>query len=416
MSRNTETPPWAVARLAWARRRARPEQLPPPGDDWLIWLILAGRGWGKTRTGAEELLWSAWRHPRTRWAVVAATSNDVRQVCFRGESGLLGVARRYRLYDDRFYNDTTATLALPNGSIIQGYSADRPDRLRGPQFHGAWADELAAWRYADSWHNLRFATRLGRPKIIVTTTPRPTHLVKDIANDPLARVTSGSTFDNADNLAPEVLAALQEKYAGTRLGRQELCAEILEQNANALWRLDNIDQYRVERIPEPVTRTVVGVDPAVTANEDSDETGIVVAALGQSRHVYITADYSGKMRPEVWAKRIAKLVNYHGVEEVVVEVNQGGDLVRQVLDAGGVDTRITDARAVKGKAARAEPVAMLYEQGKVHHVGTLPQLEDQLTSWNPDSRTSPDRLDALVWAVAGLVRRAPLQPAVAFAT
>lgn len=402
-SRATNRP--VLARAAWTARQARPNQIWPDGH-WSTWLILAGRGWGKTRTGAEELIWQAWRHPRSRWAVVAPTWTDTKQVAFLGESGLLAVVERYGTAAD--WNRSTSVLTLTNGAQIIGYSADKPDRLRGPQHHGAWCDELAAWRYPEAWDHLRFGLRLGQdPRTIVTTTPRPTPVIRAERDNPRTHLTSGSTFDNADNLAPTALQEFRDRYEGTRLGRQELYAEVLDEAEGALWSHALFDANRVQQIPEPVVRRVAGIDPAVTVSETSDETGIIVAALGASGTIYIEADHSGKHPPAVWAAKIAAL----DVDSVVAEVNQGGDMVRQTLRAAGVTCKVAEARASRGKAARAEPVAVLYERGRVKHVGTLGALEDQAATWVPGEGPSPDRVDALVWAVSRLVGgdRAPVR-------
>lgn len=395
-------PRWALARYLWTHQQARPAQLPPDTPGWLVWLILTGRGWGKTRTGAEETVWQAWRQPGTRWAVVAPTWREVKHVCFLGDSGIVPVTRRYGLFRPDSWKPSEGILRLPNGSLIIGYSADKPDRLRGPQHHGAWAEELAAWRYPDAWDQLKFGLRLGtRPRITVTTTPRPTPLIRSLHADDRSTVTTGSTFDNAANLAADALEDLRRRYEGTRLGRQELHAEILNEAEGALWSIDLLDRHRLARAPqERIVRRVVGVDPAVTATESSDETGIVVAALGESGTVYVEADHSGRYAPDVWGRKVAAL----DVDTVVAEVNQGGDMVRQVLRASGVEHRVVEARAVKGKAARAEPVSVLYERGVVRHVGVLAALEDQMATWVPGEGRSPDRVDALVWAVSHLTR------------
>jgi phage terminase large subunit-like protein len=387
-----------TARAVWTARQARPDQVWPDGD-WATWLILAGRGWGKTRTGAEELMWQAWRQPGTRWAVIAPTWADTKMVAFQGESGLLAVAHRYGVVRD--WNKSLGQITLTNGSLLIGYSADKPDRLRGPQHHGAWCDELAAWRYPEAWDHLRLGLRLGQsPRTIVTTTPRPTPLIRRERDRPTTLLTTGSTFDNAANLAPTALAEFRERYEGTRLGRQELYAEVLDEAEGALWSHALFDACRVTEIPERVVRTAVGVDPAVTVTETSDETGIVTASLGESGTVYITGDHSGKYPPQVWANKVAGL----DADVIVAEVNQGGDLVTQTLVAAGCGQRVKQARASKGKQARAEPVSVLYERGRVKHVGTFPALEDQAASWVPGEGPSPDRVDALVWAVSHLVR------------
>lgn len=392
-----------AARLFWRQQHARPTQVAPEGD-WLTWLILAGRGWGKTRTGAEELAWWAVANDRTRWAVVAPTWGDLRNVCLEGDSGLVSVLRRYRVI--RNYNRSLGQITLTNGSLIQGFSADRPDRLRGPQHHGAWCDELAAWRYPETWDQMKLGLRLGeRPRVIATTTPRPIPRIRHLLSADETAVTRGSTFENRDNLAPTALAELEALYGGSRLGRQELYGEVLDEAEGALWSHALFDRTRVPEITERIVRRVVGVDPAVTNGEDSDETGIVVAALGESGTVYVEADLSVKASPDEWAQRVRRAVEDYDADSVLAEVNQGGDLVRQVLAAGGVRVPVRSAVASKGKAARAEPVAVMYEQGKVRHVGTLPALEDQCASWVPgESPRSPDRVDALVWAVAGLGR------------
>lgn len=396
-----DTPRWALARYLWAHEHARPKQLRPLGDDWLFWLILAGRGWGKTKTGAEETVWQAWRQPGTRWAVVAPTWADTKGVAFLGDSGIIVTARRYGLYRTRNWNASTCVLTLPNGSTIHGYTADKPDRLRGPQHHGAWADELAAWRYPDTWDQMRFGLRLGdHPQTIITTTPRPTPLVRSLHTDRRTHLTTGSTYENEANLAASALDDFRERYEGTRLGRQELHAEILDEAEGALWSHALLERCRAPQQRQRIVRTVVGVDPAVSVTENSDETGIVVASLGEHGAVYVDDDHSGKYPPDVWAAKVAAL----DVDTVVAEVNQGGDMVRQVLRAAGCRARVAEARASKGKAARAEPVSVLYEQGRVQHVGVLPKLEDQMCTWVPGEGPSPDRVDALVWAVSALVR------------
>lgn len=396
----------AAARCAWTVRDARPNQVEPPGD-WLTWLILSGRGWGKTRTGAEWTAWQAVMNPNSRWAVVAPTWGDLRNVCLEGESGLVSVLRRYGVVTTGTYNRSRGSLQLANGSIVQGYSADRPDRLRGPQHHGAWADEVAAWRYPETWDQIKLGLRLGdHPQMVATTTPRPIPRVRHLLKAPASEVvvTRGSTFDNRANLAPSALAELEKLYGASRLGRQELYGEVLDEAEGALWSHATFDRTRVRSIEERVVRRVVGVDPAVTNTEDSDETGIVVASLGESGHIYVEADVSMKGSPDEWAARVSFAAKDYDADTVLVEVNQGGDLVRQVLAATGMRVPIRSAVASKGKAARAEPVAVMYEQGRVHHVGTFAALEDQCASWVPGEGRSPDRIDALVWAVSGLGR------------
>jgi phage terminase large subunit-like protein len=389
-------------RLANAHRdrwlaSARPEQLTPDGD-WNVWLILAGRGWGKTRTGAEDLADYARRTPGARLAVVAPTIADARDTCVEGESGLLAV-----LDPDHVdaWNRSLGELRLTNGTRIKTFSADEPDRLRGPQHHRAWCDEVAAWRYPEAWDQLMFGLRLGtHPRVIATTTPKPVKLIRDLAGRDDVHMTRGSTFDNAANLSPAAIAQLESRYVGTTLGRQELYGELLEQIPGALWTREMIERSRVDRAPD-LRRIVVAVDPAVTSGEDSDETGIVVVGIVGDQ-LYVLDDASDRLPPEGWARRVVELRDEWGADRVVAEVNNGGDLVASVLRAVDRNVPLKLVRASRGKRTRAEPVSALYEQGRVHHVGGFDLLEDQLCTWTSDAKESPDRLDALVWAATEL--------------
>lgn len=389
----------------------RPEQ--KPKGDWLVYAYVAGRGAGKTRTGAEWVADRAIARPGTRWAVVAPTSADVRDTCVEGESGLLRVLRRRLPGVDwsRRWNRTLTELVLPNGSRIKGFSAEEPERLRGPQHHGAWADELATWSRPAAWDQLQFGLRLGpRPQVVVTTTPKPTALVRRLkaradVGDGVVWV-GGSTFDNAANLSAIALAELRATYEGTRLGRQELYAELLLDTPGALWIEANIETNRRDVVPE-LARVVVAVDPAVTAGEDSDETGIVVAGVGYDGDVYVLDDATCRLSPERWARRCVDCYDTWRGDRIVAEVNNGGDLVATVLATVDPSVPVRSVHASRGKRMRAEPVAAMYEQGRVHHVGRFVALEEQMTTWTPDSPTSPDRLDALVWAVTDLAIDAP---------
>lgn len=399
----------ARAPFDWSRR-ARPDQQPPSGA-WRTWLILAGRGWGKTRTGAEWVrsIVSAGRARRV--ALVARTAADVRDVIVEGESGILAISPSH---ERPTWEPSRRRLTWPNGAIATTYSAEEPDQLRGPQCDSAWCDELAAWNYPEAWDQLQMGLRLGDdPRVVVTTTPRPTDLVRALAASPTTRVTRGRTLDNVRNLAPGVVEALTARYGGTRLGRQELDGEILDDAPGALWRLAMFDASRVDAAPT-MRRVVVAIDPAVTAHEGSDETGLIVAGLGLDGRAYVLEDLSGVFPAEQWARRAVEAYRRHRADRIVAEVNQGGDLVASVLRAVDRAVPVAQVRATRGKALRAEPVAALYEQGRVSHVGLLARLEDQCVSWDPasDSR-SPDRLDALVWALTDLVidRAAPLAPA-----
>lgn len=386
---------------------ARDKQRAPGNDDWLVWLILAGRGFGKTRTGAEWIVDQALTHPGTRWAIVAPTFADARDTCIEGESGALAVLRR-RYRQPATWNRSIGEVVLANLARIKLFSADEPERLRGPQHHGAWCDELAAWRYPDAWDQLQFGLRLGdRPRTVVTTTPRPTALVRRLHERATTHVTTGHTLENAANLAESALAELENTYAGTRLGRQELAGELLTDTPGALWTLDSIAAARVHASPN-LDRVVVGVDPAVTSGDDSDLTGLVVVGRAGD-DLYVLEDRSARLSPDGWAREAVALADRWQADRVVAEVNNGGDLVERVLRQVDRDLPYRAVRASRGKAVRAEPVAALYEQGRVHHVGVFDDLEDQLCSWTPDTKGSPDRMDALVWACTDLLeaRRRP---------
>lgn len=387
---------------------ARADQVTPRGE-WAVWLILAGRGWGKTRTGGTDAALYALRNPNTRVAVVVPTFGDLKRVAFGGESGILSWLPRELLLAGRGqgYNSSAQEIRLNNGSIIQGFAATEPERLRGPQFHRAWCDEIAAWPYPETFDQLMFGLRLGdNPQCVITTTPKPTPIIKNLLKRQGTITTRGSTFDNAANLAPAALQQLKEKYEGTRLGRQELYAEVLDDIEGALWNWKMIEDARIQKRDMPeLQRIVVAVDPAVTAGDDSDETGIVVAGRGVDGQFYVLEDRTMQGSPDAWARVAVEAFHEHKADRLVAEVNNGGDLVGSVIRTIDRTIPYNAVRASRGKIVRAEPVAALYEQGKVHHVGELKALEDQLTSYTPDSRKSPDRMDALVWAITELSQR-----------
>ncbi len=381
---------------------ARASQLPPAGA-WRIWLLLAGRGFGKTRSGAEWVREQAESGAAQRIALVAPTARDARLVMVEGESGFLAIAPDAMR---PVFEPSKRLLTWPNGAIATLFSADEPDRLRGPQFDAAWCDELAAWRYPAAWDMLMMALRLGEnPRAVVTTTPKPVKLIRALLASPDCAVTRGGTRENANNLAPGFLAAILKQYEGTRLGRQELDAELLEDMPGALWSRDRIERARADEAPV-LRRVVVAIDPAVSSGEDADETGIVVAALGQDSHGNVLDDLSGRFSPHDWASRALDAYRAHRADRIVAEVNNGGAMVEatlRVLDAG---VSYKPVHASRGKLARAEPVAALYEQGRIHHVGAFPALEDQMCAFTggPLSHlASPDRVDALVWALSELM-------------
>lgn len=392
----------ASARAEWSAWEARPEQL-PPDDDWATWLILSGRGWGKTRTGAEWLVWNAVQHPKTRWAIVCPTHADTRDTAVEGVSGIRAILDRYEMAQR--WNRSLGEVILKNGSRIKLFSADEPDRLRGPQHHGAWADELAAWKNPqEAWDQLRFGLRLGdNPQCVVTTTPRPLQLLRTLEKDNKTTITRGSTFDNAANLSTVALEDLRAKYENSRLGRQELYGELLTDVEGALWTHELIEAHRTLDHPQ-LERIVVAVDPAVTYTDDSDETGIIVAGVA-NQHYYVLADSTTKAAPAEWAARVATEFDRWAADTIIVETNNGGDLLPNLMRTVNPDLPVKKVTATRGKILRAEPVVTLYEQARVHHVGYFPQLESQMTQYAAGGKDSPDRLDALVWAITGLQAR-----------
>lgn len=395
---------------------ARPEQIAPDGD-WNVWLILAGRGFGKTRSGGEWVKEQVETGRCRRIALVGATAADVRDVMIEGPSGILSLYAHLPASERPEYEPSKRRITWPNGAVAIAYSAEEPNRLRGPQHDGFWADELAAWDDPQgAWDQLQFGLRLGaHPRGVVTTTPRPIPLIKALVKDPTVVVTKGSTYDNAANLAPTFLAAIKRAYEGTRLGRQELHAEVLDDNPNALWQQARIDALRVSDAPwDFMQRIAVAIDPAVTSNADSDDTGIVAGGRAPCRmkpgcngevHAFVFDDVSGIYTPAEWAAQAVKLYTEREADRVIGEVNNGGDLVEANLRANGSKNISFHAvRASRGKEVRAEPVSALYEQGKVHHVGTFAKLEDEQTQWDPlAGMRSPSRLDALVWLLSDLM-------------
>jgi phage terminase large subunit-like protein len=383
---------------------ARPSQLPPPGD-WRIWLLMAGRGFGKTRSGAEWVRLNIEEGRCRQVALVGPTASAVRDVMIEGESGLLGVA--HPSYRPR-YEIARLRLTWPNGGVAVGYSADEPDRLRGPQHDAAWCDELASWRYPEAWDMLQFGLRLGEdPRIVVTTTPKPVRLIRMLVEDPNVIVSRGSTRENRRHLARTFLDSIVKRYQGTRLGRQELEAELLDDLQGALWTRERIESARCAVAPE-LARVVVAIDPAVTAGANSDETGIIVAGRTLDGVAYVLEDGSERLRAEEWARRAVALYKRFQADRVVGEVNNGGDLVEATLRAVDQSVSYKAVRASRGKVIRAEPVAALYEQGRVKHRGSFAALEDQMCTFTADfdarsAGYSPDRVDALVWALTELM-------------
>lgn len=389
--------------------QARPEQLPPEGD-WYVALFLAGRGWGKTRAGAEWINKQAMTYPGTEWAVVAKTFGSARDVCVEGPSGLLKCALEGEVIR---YVRSLGQIFYRNGSRVYSLGAEDADRLRGYNLAGAWADELAAWEYEETWaEGLVPAVRDPRVRshIVVTTTPKPKPLVKQLLarDDGSVHLVRGSTFDNAANLSESALKELRARYEGTRLGRQELEGEVLDDVEGALWTWALLEAARRDEHP-PLTRVVIGVDPAVTSTSNADETGIVavgVTGIGPTAEFWVLADRSLRGTPHEWATAVVMAYEDFGADLVIGEVNNGGDLVEHTLRTIDPNLPFRKVTASRGKRLRAEPVVALYEQGRVHHVRSHTLLEDQMTSWDstdPHAK-SPDRLDALVWAITTLAQ------------
>jgi phage terminase large subunit-like protein len=385
----------------------RPKQLdPPPGTnpEWSIWLNLAGRGYGKTRVGSERVkrwVLESWHSP-IRIAGIAETKADSRDVLVEGDSGILSV---FPEETRPKYEPSKRRLTWKNGTQMFLFSGEEPDQLRGPQFHKAWVDELAKYKYPqEAWDMLEFGLRLGEnPQIIVTTTPRPIPIIIQLLKDPDCVVTTGSSYENYGNLAPRYIKRVISRFEGTRLGRQELHAEVLDDAPGAYWTRSILEDSRRKRMPELKT-IVVSIDPAVTSTEESDETGIVVAGLGIDGHGYIFKDSSGIFSPRIWASRSITLHDKYEADLIIAEVNNGGDLVEATLRT--VDrsrtVKFKKVRASRGKHIRAAPIASLFEQDRCHIVGSMPEMEDQLVSFTPEGYIgggSPDRAEAMIWAI-----------------
>lgn len=390
---------------------ARQSQLLPDGD-WLYWLILAGRGNGKTRTGSETV-----RH----WVnvekfnyvnLIGATAEDVRAILIEGESGILAVcppSERPR------YVANARELRWPNGAKSLVFSAEEPDRLRGKQHSKLYCDEIASWRHPDTWDQALFGLRLGaKPQAVITTTPRPTPIIKDLIKDERTKLTTGSTYENKGNLAPAFIHKVITKYEGTRLGRQELHAEVLDELQGALWNRADLDADRRKpnQVPD-LRRIVVAIDPAATSHKESNETGIICAGVGRvpgddRDHGYLLDDVSGTYAPSEWARQALALFHARKAHMMVAEINQGGEMVQQTIHTQNPNVPYRGVHARQGKFTRAEPISALYEQHRIHHVGVFAQLEDQMCNFNPNidmskSKFSPDRMDAMVWAFFNLM-------------
>lgn len=388
------------------RKIARPEQLPPAGD-WRVWLILTGRGWGKTRSLVELAGMEARRGAAKRIALVGATAADVRDVLIEGPAGLLEVSPAWCR---PVYEPSKRRLTWPNGAIATAFSADEPDRLRGPQNALAICDELAAWTRPEALDMLLLGMRIGKnPRVAIATTPRPTKVIREL----LARegkdviVTRGSTLENRDNLAPAYVEQILSRYAGTRLERQEIHGQVLEDTPGALWKRDVLDACRVASPPAELTRVVVAIDPAGSSQEGADETGIIVAGVGEHGHGYVLEDLSGRFAPTEWAKRAIEAYHRFKADRIVAESNYGGEMVEATICAVDANVPVKMITSSRGKVLRAEPIAAFFEQRRAHLVGGMPVLEDQMcaftSDWSRSRDGSPDRVDATVFALADLM-------------
>ena len=393
----------AQARYDWPLW-AREDQLAPEGQ-WRVWLLRSGRGAGKTRTGAEWVRTHIENRTYRYVALVGRTWADVRDVMVEGQSGILRVCPPWDYPD---YQPSRRQVVWANGGVARLYSAEEPDLLRGPEHDAAWCDELASWRSPETWDNLMMGLRAGtNPRCVVTTTPRPTKLIRSLVASPTTVQTRASTYANRLNLAKAYFDDIIALYEGTRLGRQEIHGEILEDVPGALWNHAQIDALRVPRAPQVLRRLVIAIDPAVSNTENSDETGIVAVAIGEDDHGYVLEDASGRYAAHAWAKRAIELFERFRADCIVAESNNGGDLVREMLRTINPRVPVRLVTASRGKYTRAEPISSLYERGLVHHVGTFCELEDQMASFTPDMdrlmQGSPDRVDALVWGLSQLM-------------
>ena len=392
---------------------ARDAQYPltPTLDQWPdIWLVMGGRGAGKTRLGAEWINslvrgfspFADRRHER--FALIGETFADVRDVMIEGPSGIVTISR----HDRPRFEASRRRLLWDNGAVATIFSSEDPDSLRGHQFEAAWCDEVAKWRYAEACFDmLQFGLRLGtQPRQIITTTPRPTRLMKRLLGDPTVAVTLMRTDENAANLAPGFLKMVERRYAGTRLGRQELGGEMVEDREDALWSRQMIEETALEAAGT-LGRIVVAVDPPASSRKTSDACGIVAAGLDGQGHIVVLADATLRAaKPQEWAAQAVELFHKLQADCLVVEVNQGGEMVTTVIRTVDTTVPVKAVRALRGKWLRAEPIAALYQQGRVRHAGRFGELEDEMCDFGPNGLSngrSPDRVDALVWAITELM-------------
>jgi len=385
----------------WTARR---EQVQPEGD-WFCWLVLAGRGWGKTRTASEWIVEEIKSGRATRVALIGRTAADVRDIQIEGVSGILAVARLRGI--EAHYEPSKRRITFGNGAVAIAYSAEEPNLLRGPEHDCGWCDELASWSIPrnsenDAYSNFIMGLRLGeKPRFIVTTTPRPIKIIQQLIADPSTHVTRGSTYDNQSNLSPAFIEEVKRRYEGTRIGRQELFGEVLDDVEGALWNHALIEEARVQE-PPTLRRIVVAVDPATTTGESSDYTGINVSGVTVDGELFVLYSQQMKATPNEWAQRVLDLYEEYDADRIIAERNQGGLMVENTLRTIQKNAPITTIHASRGKQTRAEPVVALYEQGKVHHVGMHTDLEDQMIVFPVVTSAHDDLVDALVYAITDL--------------
>ena len=390
-----------VLQYSW-KAWARPNQLEPDGD-WVTWLLLAGRGYGKTRTAAEWIRDRVNSGDARRIALLGRTPGDVRDVMIGGELGVVnggsGLIDIFPPYQRPEYQPTLRKLTFHTGAIAITYSSENPEQLRGPQHDTSWVDELGAFGDGEAWDNLQLGLRLGKPRQIVSTTPRPVRTIRGLVTDPDTIVTKGTTYENRSNLPRTFYSQIIRRYQGTRRGQQELEGLLLEDIPGALWQRAMI-QYRK---PINIQRVVIAVDPSISDGEDAAECGIVVGGIDDIGIGYILGDYSLRASPNEWAKKVVSIYHQMNATRIVAEENQGGKMVELTIRTVDQNVSYRGIYASVGKDARAEPVSALYEQGKVYHAEPMPDLEDQLCGWVPGEGKSPDRLDACVYALTELM-------------
>lgn len=396
-----------LARFEWAKKARQDQRL--PSGDWRVWLILAGRGFGKTRTGAETIRDLVAHSQYQRIGIIGATEFDTRSVMLEGQSGLLSC---YPESEKPVYEPSKRLITWSNGATARLFSAEKPNQLRGPQFDFVWLDELCKFEKADAlWDQINFSLRIGQnPRALVTTTPKPMPLLNSFITDPAVHVTRGSTFDNAQNLSPSFLTAVKTKYEGTTLGRQELYGDIVDIGDGGLWSARLVQTAKLQPHETlKLVNTIIAVDPAVTNTVHSDETGIIILGICQNQKAYVLDDLSGRFAPNQWIKIISEAYANYKASYVLLESNQGGDVLKSLLTTIDSTIRVKSVRATKNKYMRAEPVHALYEQGRVKHVNSLNLkcLEDQMLMFSKEliesQNASPDRVDALVWGVSELL-------------